>query len=440
MTTSVLEFKLFDELFCLNTNNIDYVFELENFTELKIFHESVIGLTKYNRDVMILIDAAILYSKNSLDLSKPKSVIVIKDSNRNHYGLVVDEIIKIEDVEIAISGAKLSTKETTINHYKAKDMIVNEIDPFPILQKYNIPAMNKSTKIDFDSKAKNNKSQKEYLLFEIGENLYALETEYVKEVIESSASGYFSLDTDSDRIKGAFAVREEIIKIVKLDSPKNPQEIVITEAGDRIFGIETDKINDIKNFNDAKLELIEDKEHYIKAFYNYDKRVVAIINPNYFVKESKQKKRNSEKREQLQNSKKRSFLIFTIDDKRFAISMESVRRVSETQTLPKTKSSSAITGKNTKFITTWNNTAVSIILLDKFLNITSKEDDSQAIFAEHEDNLVAFVIDDIEDIVLIDISDINSSKDDETNLIDGAVIYKDIAIPKINEKNLVKIR
>ena len=435
MKTSVLEFKLFDDLFCLNTDEIDYVFELEEYTPLKAFHPSVMGIVRYNKDVMILIDTATLYSDKSLNMDTPKSVIVIKDNENSHYGLLVDEIIKIEDVEVAISGVKLPSKETTINHYKAKDIIINEIDPYPLLKKYNIPAMSKVKKEENKEEEKDTKdTQNDYLLFEIGENLYALESHCVKEVIEKE-SQIFPLSENEKKMRGAIAIRDEIIKIADIDSPRNSNDIVVVEIGEKNFGIEVDEIKDIESFTKSKLEYVESEDYYIKAFYNYKKRVVAIINPKYYIKESL----TNEKKVANSNSEteKSSFLIFTIQDLRFAISMESVRRVSQTDTLPKTKSSSIVVGKNTKFITTWNKNALSLLTLENILNLKTKDTDTQAIFVEYENKIVAFIVDEIDDIVLINKKDINRSVDDSEKLINGAIIYNDKAIPTINEKSLM---
>ena len=73
MKTSVLEFRIHDELFCLNTNKIEYVFELEEYNEVDSLDECVVGLVKYNDDVMFLIDSAVLYHNEPLDFKKPKS-------------------------------------------------------------------------------------------------------------------------------------------------------------------------------------------------------------------------------------------------------------------------------------------------------------------------------------------------------------------------------
>ncbi len=435
MKTSILEFKLFDDLFCLNTNEVEYVFELEHYMPLKAFHESVIGIVRYNSDVMMLLDTATLYSDKNLDLSTPKSVIVIKNKNNSHYGLLVDEIIKIEDVEIAVTGVKLSTKETTINHYKAKDIIINEIEPIPLLEKYHIPSMSKYIK----SNVKNNNRTREYkgkdyLLFYIGENIYAIESLHVREVIENT-SKLFPLEDKEQKMKGTIAVRDEIIKIANIDNPKKAEDIVVVETGNKNFGIEVDKIEDIESFSESKLEYVESTDCHIKAFYNYKKRVVAIINPSYYIKESLNNIKTDIVAES--KSKKSSFLIFKIQNIQFTISMEFIRKVAETDTLPKTKSSSIVMGNNAKFITTWNKNAVSLLTLENILNVKTKENETQSIFIEYEDKIVAFVIDEIDDIVLIDKEKINKSI--ENNIINGAIIHNDTAIPIINEKHLVSM-
>jgi chemotaxis signal transduction protein len=179
MKTSVLEFKLFEDVFCFNTQDVEYVFELEEYEKLKGFHSSVIGITKYNNDVMLLIDTAKLYSDRFLDLETQKSVVVIRDEENKHYGMIVDEITKLEEIERVKLSVDLSTEDMVINHYKDKeaDEIVTEIYPHPLFKKYDIPAMavlaEKQLK---ESAVKSIQNTQSYLLFTINEQNYTFQT------------------------------------------------------------------------------------------------------------------------------------------------------------------------------------------------------------------------------------------------------------------------
>ena len=187
MKVSVLEFKLLDSLFCFNAKNIEYVFELEKYESVKGFHQSVVGITKYNNDVMLLIDTAKLYSDKSLDLSTEKSVIVFCDENNMRYGMIVDEITKLEEIEQVKLSVDLNTEDMIVNHYKDREDndIVSEIHPLPLFKKYDIPAMAIPTVKKFvQQEHRENEDISSYLLFKINTNSYAISSKFVKEVVE----------------------------------------------------------------------------------------------------------------------------------------------------------------------------------------------------------------------------------------------------------------
>ena len=437
MGISVLEFKLHNELFCLNTDYIDYVFELDSFSELNTFCECVVGITKYNDDVMLLIDTANLYTDKNLDFSTPKSVIVIKDEDKKHYGLVVDEIIKIEDVEVALTGIKMSSKQSTINHYKAKDVIMNEINPFGLLKSKNIPSMSKvKSKTSLYEDLLSKERSDDYLLFKISDKNYALKGLHVKEVIQNDNS-IFELKDKQNHIKGAMAIRDEIVKIVKIEEATNSEDIIIVEDKEAKFGIEVDEIIDIKSFDVSKFEKVKDAG-FISSFYNYNGEVVAIVKPSFFTTKSQVSYKDSSNETVKEKSEKISYLVFEIENKNFCIEMDCVRKVAQSDDLHKTNSSAFSTSDSVDFITSWDNKAISVMNLDKFLNVTSKKEDSQVIFVEVENKLNAFIVDDIKDIIIIDKNDINVSNDNGA-LIKGAVIFKNKALAVLNEKILITL-
>jgi len=436
MKTSVLEFKLLDDTFCFNTKHIEYVFELEEYKTIKSLHASVIGMTKYNYDVMLLIDTAKLYSDENLDFSTEKSVVVIKDFDGMFYGMVVDEITKLEEIESVNLSVELNTQDMVINHYKDEDHddIVSEIDPFPLFKKYDIPAMSSVKKEDYLYELnKKNDNSLSYLLFTINNNSYAIESKYVKEVVEQDTK-VFNLELNTKNIKGAIAVRDEIITLLEIEKSENVNDIVIVEIEDKKFGIGVDEVYDIENFSINNLENIESS--MVSAFYNYNGKVVAILNPSIYEMGSNNNKINSLDIDSDVN-KKIDYLIFLMDNQKYSINMSNVRQVVETNSLNKTQSSSIVSSKNSEFISTWNNRAVNIVRIDHELCLSCKKVDSLSIFIEYDNHTVAFMVHDIDNIVYLSESDITQSCSKEDNIIDGAIIYNDEVIPKLNIKYLI---
>ncbi len=435
MESSVLEFKLYDSLFCLNTECVDYVFELEGYSVLDILDDTVLGLARYNDDVMVLIDTSKLYGNDYLNMATPKSVIVVQSDSGAQYGLVVDEIVKIEDVEPAVSGAPFNT-ETTINHYKAKDIIINEIDPFALLRNKHIPGLGKVySRQDQNAVSEMSIQKKDYLLFLIGEKHYALETMYVREVLENDMQK-FPLELPSKHYSGAIAVREETIKIAAIDNTENANDVIIVENTYNSYAIEVDTILDIESFDEKLFEPIDDVSVPINSFYNHKGSVVAILDPLYFTDSIEEESFSDEGI--MDESKKISFLMFHIANRHFCIEMEHVRYVAETDTLTKTQSSSVIAG-NTTFITTWNHHAVNVISLENTLHLKADTNNTQTIFTETDGRYMAFIVDEIDDIIAVEAENVSMSVDPDVSVIKGAIIQNNQAIAILNNRKLFTI-
>jgi len=438
MKTSIIEFKLFDSKYCFNTEHVKYVYELEEHQAIHGLHESVIGITKYNNDMMLLIDTAKLYSDKYLDMKKQKSVIVVPDKNGLLYGMVVDEIIKLEEVDVVKTSVDLSTEDMVINHYKEdEDNLVNEIYPLPLLEKYNIPAM-ASIKLKSDKKifSKDDKS-KNYLLFRSGEKSYAIESSYVKEVVENEFD-FFELEQDDKSfIKGAIALRDEIVKLIDFHS-KIASDVLVLEVNGNKLAIEVDEVYDIEDFSLEKINYLEEKDNHIEAFYNRGGNVIAIVNPLYYFKNESKKEQQEESNNSKVNTDEHEFLIFYIEKQKYAIDMSYVRQVMESDSITKTNSSAIGAKEHVAYIATWNHRAVQVLKLDNFLKSSVNKEHNEIIFLEIGDYFVAFLVDEIDSIVHLNKSAISKMREEANDdIISGAILYKDEVIVQINSNFLV---
>ena len=436
MKASVLEFRLGEEIFCFNTKDIAYVFELEEFTPLDGMNPAVLGVVRYNQDVMPLVDTLYLYSQKHLDVTDEKSVVVIKDDEKNIYGMLVDEILKIEELDVVHPTVDMNSEDMVINHYKDKDKIVNEIYPLLLLKKQHIVAMQQdesSLSVEHEQKQR----YKEYLLFVIAKHYYALESKYVKEVVESK-NDVFELVTQAGELQGAIAVRDEVISIAKLGDSKEFDSVVIMESDCKKVAILVDEVFDIESFDTLKIERLEDKSVAINAFYNFKNSVVAIINPEYFVQHIEAKD-EAQLDEDHNASLREEFLTFRIKNKRFAIDMKSVRQVVETEMLSKTESSSIIANSHIKFITTWNKMAISVADISHLVGVEEFDvENSQTLFIQNEDHHLAFLVDEVEDIVYLSDHEVKKASQNDS-IIGGAVLVDDDVLVKINEHFLVSM-
>ena len=79
---------------------------------------------------------------------------------------------------------------------------------------------------------------------------------------------------------------------------------------------------------------------------------------------------------------------------------------------------------------------MSVIKLDSFLGVTTRADETQIVFIQSNKKIVAFLVDDIDNIVYLDKSAISEVKSQESDIVSGAIVYNDEIIVKLNEKFL----
>ena len=430
---SVLEFMLEGELFCFNTRIVEFVFELEEYEVLSGISPYILGIAKYDNEAILLIDTLYLYNaQKRVSLQSQKSVIVIKDEHGATYGMVVDTIIHIEELEVAPLALDLNSEELVINHYKQQDRIVNEIVPLPLLKKHHIPSFQKLSKRE--PEPEQNHTTKEFILFKIEHKLYALDAEEVEEVLEKEGE-LFELETEQERYYAAIAVRDRVVPIASLDGVKDTHsELIIIEQAKKRFAILASEVLGISSFELDKIEQLQN-DAKIERFYNLDSEVVAIINPHYFLPKDREHK--AFRKLEVQADKSAEFLLFEIGGKDFAINMKHIRQVVQTEDIAKSKSSAIGVSKHIEFIAQWNHHAIDIMKLDARLGIQTQSS-AEIIMLEFDNKISGILVDEIDDICYVNHKNIISAQEDNS-LINGALIQDNRVIPTLNPKELLEV-
>jgi len=443
MTVSVLEFRLGEDIYCFNTDTVEYVYDLEGFEKLHAFDEAVVGIGKYNHDVMILIDTGLLFCQQPLQIDNgPKSVVVVSDTNGGLYGMVVDEILKIEDVEKADISLNLNTEEMVINHYKEQERLVNEIAPIPLLKSRHIPGFLRHKEALKQTRLRTTDSEYlNVLRFRIGANCFALPSKTVREVVEKESDLFIPPDF-GQTLHGAVAVRDEVVELLAIGTtPQKGGQIIVLENDDVAFGLETDEIEDIDRFEKSKLIPVAE-ESFVSHFYNDGREVVGVIDPKRIVPNvpSQPIQNRLSDQKDRQTHERKGYMIFSIGTKRFAVALDNVRQVLETTRLSKTGSSAIFDDiEHIVFLATWNHRAVQILRLDGWIDTSCRpEEETLTIFLEKEKSAVGFLVDEIEDILFIQPPFISRSESTDT-LLSGAILDKKQVIPAINENFLIQL-
>ncbi len=438
---SVLEFTLNEELYCFNTQHIAYVFDLEEYENISGIDECLLGLVRYNDDVMPLIDTLCLYdSTQHVDFSEPKSVVVIKsEEDSGLFGLVVDEIIKIEDVEIAPASLDLSSEELVIHHYKDKEKLINEIVPLPLLKARGIAPMHKKTK---RTQLAVHHSMSEFLLFCVGDKKFAVYAKDVKEVVQKEGEA-FMLQDSSQRFKGAVSIRNRVVKIADIGMQSMAEDVTMIVVGrkEASFCIEADEVMDIVDFELGSIQRLPESKTAINSFYSIDEEVIAIVDTDFFADALPNKEEDNSKtvlETTTSHSLRHGYLVVDIAQKRFVLDMRSVRQVLETHEVAKAKSAAMGGSSFIEFIATWNNHAVEVISIESLLQLQKRSSAQQTVILQEREHYKGLLVDDIEDILYVEQGDV--AKAASQSIIDGAVISDERLFPKLNISKIVELR
>ena len=433
---SVLEFLLGEELFCFSTSIVEFVFELEEFEVLDGVSPYILGIAKHDDEAVLLVDTLSLYEKDKkLDMQTPKSVVVVQDEEGATYGMVVDAIVQIGEVEVAPTSIDLNSEDLIINHYKQQDKIINEIVPLPLLKSHQIPSLYRQ--ISSAQQESSSVATQEYLLFKIANELYALQTHYVEEVVEKEGE-MFVLQKLNSLFQGALAVRDNVVRIADLQhNNQQESELVVVEHNENRFGVLASEVLGIESFVVHKIEHLEE-DGKIAGFYNLDGDVVALVNTTYFLAgEEEQHKEQQGLEQQISSDAKEEYLLFAINDKDFAIDMKHIRQVVQVEDIATTKSSALGVSESVEFIAQWNNHAIDVIKLDRHLGITTQKN-AEIIMLQCEGKMSGVLVDEIDDICYVDAKDVMKNKE-QNSLIGGALLQDGKVIPTLNPKQILQV-
>ena len=431
---SVLEFLLQGELYCFNTHIVEYVFELEEFEPLEGINPCVLGIAKHDDEAILLVDTLRLFeSERKLELQDAKSVVVVQDEQGATYGMVVDAITQIEELEEAPVSVDFNTEDVEVHHYKRKDKIVNEVVPLPLLKHHHVPSFAKHTSLQRHESG--SAATQEYVLFRIEDEMYALETSFVEEVVEKEGE-MFLLEEQSTLFQGAIAVRENVVRIADVTGDTQGNDLIVVEHKDERFGLLASQVLGIESFVSHKIESLE-ADGKIEGFYNLHGDVVAIINAPYFLSGKEHEHIAREESVEHHGENKEEYLLFAIDGKDFAIDMKHIRQVVQVEDVAASKSSAIGASRGAEFIAEWNHHAVNVIKLDRVLG-TSTRDNGEIIMLEHEERMSGILVDEIDDICYVHAKDVASNKE-QNSLIGGALLQGGKVIPTLDPKQILEV-
>ncbi|PHR55575.1 MAG: chemotaxis protein CheW [Arcobacter sp.] len=261
-----LFFVMGEEQYALEVDAIREIISLPpSFTSIAESNKEILGMISLREDLLVVADLRIHYDFLTHDSDKNR--IIVSQYNGKHIGLLVDEIVDIQDVEMSrIEGMPENFKDKKINGVLNMDdrliSIVNTevIRDLVAEQAHLIGEKGKEeTKVESTDPI-----NLEVVVFKMGNEEFAFNIDDVSEIIDITE---ITPVADSvDHIKGVINIRGQVISIASLyailqlsEDEDLDQQIIVTEVNGNRVGFVVDKVNDVRGIYDSELRADEEE-------------------------------------------------------------------------------------------------------------------------------------------------------------------------------------
>lgn len=256
-----LFFTMAKERYALEVDAIREIIALpKSFTAIAESQEEILGMMSLREDLLIVAD---LRSYYSLDAKiDEKSRIIVSQHLGRHIGLVVDDIVDIQDVEIdRIEGMPenfIDKKISGVLHMN--DALISVVNTEVIRSLVNEQSHLISDDIKEEkSKQATQESELEVVVFKMANEEYAFNIDDVSEIIDMTE---ITPVADSIKhIKGVINIRGQVISIaslygiLKLNENKDlDQKIIVTNVQGNSIGFVVDKVNDVRGIEASEIK------------------------------------------------------------------------------------------------------------------------------------------------------------------------------------------
>jgi len=424
----ILIIKNAHENYGVSTENINQISRVPALMPLPLRPSGVRGLCSVSGNVVSMVDMNLLLDMPEVDLEDPKSRIISLTNELSSQTLLVSDVFNTVEIESENIDYIDNEDDPVIAIYKYKDLLIQVLsleELFLKMKKVEI-----SAKEVISGKVKENSVKEEdstrYLIFSMSKEKYALEIDYLQEIILADVE-YTDIAGTSEEVLGLITLREELLIVIdlrvhygfKVTNSDSNRILVVSYEGKKI-GLCIDSIIDIKNFYKKDIEymsdsfednkiagVIHDSESLISFF---DSKVInEIFEENDTFIDSKD--------DMIQESSieyAMEVIVFRLAQKEYAFNVESVDEIIDIVS----STHVAFTDESIDGIINIRGQIVTTVSLFKKLNIdTEINEDSKIIVCNINDNRIGFVVDSVSDILSVREEDIREESEGYFNNI-----------------------
>lgn len=281
-----LFFVMGNEKYALEVDAIREIISLpESFTVIAESNKEILGMMSLREDLLVVADLRLYYDFLAKDSDKNR--IIVSQHLGRHIGLVVDDIVDIQDVEInRIEGMPENFKDKKINGVlHLDDQLISIVNTDVIRTLVNEQSHLITDKENEDNqKVAIDESDIEVVIFKMADEEYAFDIDDVSEIIDMTE--ITPIADSIEHIKGVINIRGQVISIASLytildlkEKENVDQQIVITQVNDNRVGFVVDKVNDVRGIEHSEMKAEEDKERLFSNILQLEggKRLVMMF-------------------------------------------------------------------------------------------------------------------------------------------------------------------
>ncbi|MEA1982759.1 MAG: chemotaxis protein CheW [Campylobacterota bacterium] len=413
------------ESYGIATENINQISRVPTLMPLPLRPKGVRGLCSVAGNVVSMVDMNLLLGMQEVDLDASKSRVISLTEKLSSNTILVSDVYNTVEVEKEKIEYLDNPDDAVVAIYKYEDLLVQVLSLdllISSMSKVEIPLKEVSTGKVNDKIVKEEDSSR-FLIFSMSTEKYALEIDYLQEIILADVE-YTDIAGTSSEVLGLITLREELLLVVDLRrhygfEPRNSDEnriLVVSYDGKKV-GLCIDSIIDIKNFYKKNVEymsesfeddkiagVIHEQESLISFFDSGVLNTIFKENENYI---------DSKEASIIEDKSGESFakevIVFKLSDREYAFNVDSVNEIIDVVSSTKV----AFSDENIDGIINIRGQIVTTISLFKKLNLkTQMNEDSKIIICNINESRIGFVVDSVSDILNVKEEEIRQEDND----------------------------
>ena len=298
------------ESYGISIDDINQISRVPSLMPLPLCPAGVRGLCSVSGNVLSMLDMNLLLGMDEVDLEATSSRIISLNDKHSSNTLLVSNIYNTVEVEEDNIDYLDKKDDPVIAIYKYKETLVQVLSLEELFAKTNRVSI--PSKEIHAGKVKNlvakEEDTKRFLIFSMSDEKYALEIDYLQEIILAEQD-YTEIAGASSEVMGLITLRDELLVVVDLrkhygfESKYNESNrILVVSDNGRKIALCIDSIVDIKSFYKKNIEYLNDSseknkiagvihnEDYLISFFDGEVLKQIFAQNDSFIESKKYKR------------------------------------------------------------------------------------------------------------------------------------------------------